>query len=129
MKTNVIAIFLVAVMLISFLPIGSSAASASGYEPYALIETGYSQSVNCGTVRYMSQTSSSRYFNSAYWGSWASQAGIECGTASISMSLSYIGVNKTPKDILDADGLMFEHQNGVLKAEAGSGEYSVKYVR
>ena len=108
MKTKVIAIFLVAAMLISFLPIGSSAASASGYEPYALIETGYSQSVNCGTVRYMSQTSSSRYFNSAYWGSWASQAGIECGTASISMSLSYIGVNKTPKDILDAgNGLTY----------------------
>ncbi len=40
-------------------------------------------------------------FYSSYWGGWASNAGWECGTASISMALSYVGINKTPKNILD----------------------------
>ena len=68
--------------------------------PYPNVNTSYTTSTPCGTVRFISQISSSQYFYSSYWGSWASQAGIECGTASISMALSYVGVNKTPNDIL-----------------------------
>jgi len=67
------------------------------------IEYGYTTSVSCGTVRYISQIRGSSYFYDNYWGSWKSQAGIECGTASISMALSYLGVSTTPKQILDAN--------------------------
>lgn len=76
-------------------------ASASSYAPYANIEYSYSSSVSCGTIRYISQVSSGSHFYSQYWGSWASQASSECGTATISMALSYIGINKTPQNILD----------------------------
>ena len=105
MRKRIISWMLAIVMLLSLMPtmsVETHAATISSYEPYPNIETAYTASVQCGTVRYISQTSSSTYFNDAFWGSWKSQAGIECGTACISMALSYIGVNKTPKDILDA---------------------------
>ena len=78
-----------------------NAATALKYSPYASVEYDYSSSVACGEIRYISQLSGRQYFYSDYWGSWEKYAGSECGTASISMSLSYIGVDKTPEDILD----------------------------
>lgn len=78
-----------------------AATSISGTPSTTKVEYGYTTSVRCGTVRYISQISGSAYFYDNYWGSWKSQAGIECGTASISMALSYLGVNTTPKQILD----------------------------
>ena len=69
------------------------------------IEYGYTNKVEVGTIRYISQIKSSKYFYSNYWPSSAfggySGPGNECGTASISMALSYVGVNKTPKEILE----------------------------
>lgn len=78
------------------------AASSTSYPPYPKVEYSYSSSVAVGTLRYISQLSNSSLFYSSYWGGWASNAGWECGTASISMALSYVGINKTPKNILDA---------------------------
>jgi len=53
------------------------------------------------------QISGSAYFYSAYWPSGSfggyGSPGSECGTASISMALSYIGINKTPKTILETN--------------------------
>lgn len=82
--------------------------------PYLDIGYAYSSGVTNGTVRYISQMTSSKYFYSNYWGKWDGNTTIRCGngslyggpgqecfTSCISMSLSYIGVNKTPKDILD----------------------------
>ena len=83
------------------------AASQGIYAPYAMIEYGYTSSVKCGTIRYVSQVSSDSYFYSSYWpsGTFGYYTGpsVECGTASISMSLSYIGINKTANDILSAN--------------------------
>ena len=80
-------------------------AATSSYAPYANIEYSYSASVRCGTIRYMSQVTTDSYFNWNYWPSGAfggySNPGNECGTASISMALSYIGISKTPKEILE----------------------------
>lgn len=67
----------------------------------ANVNYSYSSGVTAGTVRYISQVTSGSHYHSEYWGNWGSQASIECGTASISMALSYVGVNKTPKNILD----------------------------
>ena len=87
---------------ISFiLPSASMQATKVDGSPNPYVELSYTTSTPVGTIRYISQVSGSQYFYSSYWGSWASQAGIECGTASISMAVSYVGVNKTPKDILD----------------------------
>lgn len=83
--------------------IDANAATTINYSPNPKVEYSYSTGVSAGTIRYISQINGSTYFNSIYWGSWANQAGIECGTASISMSLSYIGIDKTPKTILDVN--------------------------
>ena len=107
MKKRLFSLFLACVMIVSLLPLGAlrvSAATKSPNSPYALIEYGYSGTVTCGTVRYVSQVSYDSYFYSAYWpsGTFGYYTGpsVECGTASISMALSYIGINKTPNDIL-----------------------------
>lgn len=80
--------------------------TAVGSTPYAKVVTSYTTSTTVGTIRYISQISSSDYFNWSYWPSssfgYYSGPGTECGTASISMALSYVGVNKTPKNILEA---------------------------
>ncbi len=71
---------------------------------YAKIRYGYDSNVQVGTIRYISQLTGSGLFDWSYWGGWGNQADIECGTASISMALSYVGVNLTPQQILDAHG-------------------------
>lgn len=71
---------------------------------FARLQYGYTPEVQVGTIRYISQLSGSTLFDWSYWGGWGNQAGIECGTASISMALSYVGVNLTPQQILDAHG-------------------------
>lgn len=71
---------------------------------FARLQYGYTSEVEVGTIRYISQIAGSSLFDWSYWGGWGEQAGIECGTASISMAMSYIGVNLTPQQILDAHG-------------------------
>lgn len=101
---KILSFMLFVLMLVSVVGLGVSAITKNSFPPNPSIEYSYSTDVNFGTIRYISQNSSSPYFNSNYWGSWAGQAGSECGTSSISMALSYIGINKTPQSILDAHG-------------------------
>lgn len=100
---KILSLVMAVLMLVSCVSVASvQAATTISYAPNPKVEYGYSSGVTTGTIRYISQIRGSTYFNSNYWGNWESQAGIECGTASISMALSYVGVNKTPKAILDA---------------------------
>ena len=100
---KILSLVMAVLMLVSCVSMGKvQAATTISYAPNPKVEYGYSSGVTTGTIRYISQINGSAYFNSNYWGNWAGQAGIECGTASISMALSYVGVNKTPKAILDA---------------------------
>ena len=103
MNRRVLAVILVLVLAASIAPM-SAFADTSSYPPYAKIEYGYSSDVVYGTIRYISQIPGDSYFSWNYWPSSAfgeySSPTWECGTASISMALSYIGVNKTPSDIL-----------------------------
>ena len=98
-------------------------------KPWPWIERSYSASVTVGTIRYISQLTSSSYFYKDYWPSSSFgyyKAPIqECGTASLSMALSYIGVNKTPKEILTAHNgqTVFQENWGV--AEWRSPAFSV----
>ena len=108
MKKRLLSLLLVCVLAVGLLPaLPAQAATQSSYSPYAMIEYGYSSAVTCGTVRYISQVSSDSYFYSSYWPSstfgYYTGPSVECGTASMSMALSYIGVNKTPKAILEAN--------------------------
>ena len=101
MKQRLLSLLLVCVLVAGLIPaLPSHAATQSPNSPYAMIEYGYSSSVTCGTVRYISQVASDSYFYSSYWPSsnfgYYVGASVECGTASMSMALSYIGVNKPP---------------------------------
>ena len=108
MKKRLLSLLLVCVLVAGLIPaLPAQAATQSPNSPYAMIEYGYSSTVTCGTVRYISQVSYDSYFYSSYWPSsnfgYYVGASVECGTASMSMALSYIGVNKTPNDILVAN--------------------------
>lgn len=109
MKRRIISLALVVALVCTLLPSfvpRVEATSQLGYTPYAPIEYGYSTETPCGTIRYMSQNPNSKYFNWSYWPTSAfggySSPTVECGTACISMALSYVGVNKTPKEMLEA---------------------------
>ena len=101
---HILTVGMIILMLCSTLCSYVAAASPSQYSPYANIEYDYSAAVTSGTIRYISQISGSKYFDSKYWGKWESYARKECGTCCISMSLSYIGINKTPLNILNEGG-------------------------
>ena len=108
MKKRLSGLLLVCALAVGLFPgLPARAATQSSYAPYAMIDYGYSSTVTCGTVRYISQVSSDGYFYSSYWPSgnvgYYVGAQVECGTASMSMALSYIGVNATPKTILEAN--------------------------
>ena len=104
MKKRLFSLLLACLMLCTMLPVSAMAATQSTYPPYANVEYGYSAGVTVGTIRYISQVSYDSYFYSAYWPSsnFGYYVGpqVECGTASMSMALSYVGENRTPDDIL-----------------------------
>ena len=107
LKTFFICLVIVCITNTSLLFVNAS--STLEASPHAKIEYGYAAGVSTGTIRYISQVPTYSYYNSAYWGSrWENQARSECLTACMSMALSYVGVNKTPQNILDAgDGLTY----------------------
>ena len=107
LKTFFICLVIVCIINASLLFVNAS--STLEASPHAKIEYGYAAGVSTGTIRYISQVPTYSYYNSAYWGSrWENQARSECLTACMSMALSYVGVNKTPQNILDAgDGLTY----------------------
>lgn len=106
---KILSVLLAVLMFMSLVPMGANAATTINYAPNPKVEYNYSSDVTVGTIRYISQTKGATHFNSKYWGSWEGIAGGECCTASISMALSYVGVNKTPQNILDTN---FETQIG-----------------
>ena len=68
MKQRLLSLLLVCVLVAGLIPaLPSHAATQSPNSPYAMIEYGYSGSVTCGTVRYISQVASDSYFYSSYW--------------------------------------------------------------
>lgn len=52
-------------------------------------------------MRYVCQQAEDDTFYEEYWGEWATWAGQECGTACISMALSYLGIDAEPKDLAE----------------------------
>ena len=109
MSRRMIGMLLAVAIFCALLPLGATVAQAaeSSYPPYAQVVSEYTPEVSTGTIRYICQQPDEEEFRKDYWGKWARKSGsykgpeMECGTASISMALSYVGVNKTPKDILD----------------------------
>lgn len=99
MKKRLLGLLLAVCMLAGFIPqisLNAQAASALSAAPYPLIEYAQTDSTPVGTIRYVSQIPEYSSFYSAYWGPYERYAKSECYTASISMALSYIGVNATP---------------------------------
>lgn len=93
-------------MFMSIVPVGANAATTINYAPYPKVEYNYSSTVKVGTIRYTAQNRDSSYFNWNYWptssfGGYTGGPESECGTACISMALSYVGVSRTPKELLN----------------------------
>ncbi len=63
------------------------------------VNYGYTTDVTQGHIRYMAQIASDTHYYKDYWGRFTAYSANECGTACISMALSYIGVSATPEDL------------------------------
>lgn len=108
-ENRVLCVILFAIMLLT--PLQSlAAATTMTSEPYATVDFyNYVTNVQPGHIRAITQNPDNSMFVDSYWGQWKyasmNSAGIkaksECGTTCISMALSYIGINITPKDILN----------------------------
>lgn len=101
MKKRIIGLLLALCVLAGLIPqisLNAQAASTLSAAPYPKIEYAQTDQTPVGTIRYVSQIPDEGYngFYSAYWGRYESYARSECYTASISMALSYIGINATP---------------------------------
>lgn len=101
MKKRALGLLLALCMLAGLVPqisLNAQAASTLSAAPNPYIEYAQTDETPVGTIRYVSQIPDEGYngFYSAYWGRYENYARSECYTASISMALSYIGINATP---------------------------------
>ena len=84
------------------------------------IEFDYSDSVMAGTIRYISQVPTGENFHTEYWpeNNFGRYSGAtrECKTSCISMALSYLGIDRTPADMLLAN-------NGATKVDGWGATY------
>ena len=96
MKKRCIGFLLACLLLIGVLPLSQTHAAALSAAPYLNLSYGESSAVSAGTIRYVSQLTSSPNFRTSYWEPYVDGAGHECYTASISMALSALGLNATP---------------------------------
>ena len=84
------------------------------------IKFDYSDSVIAGTIRYISQVPTGENFHTEYWpeNNFGRYSGAtrECKTSCISMALSYLGIDRTPADILLAN-------NGATKVDGWGATY------
>lgn len=71
--------------------------TTSSSDPNVTLST--SDAVLDGQIRYITQQKKNPYFQESHWGSYT--AINYCWAACISMSLSYLGVDQLPKDILN----------------------------
>ena len=97
------SIFLSLTMVTLMLPtaIANAANNVTLTNPTVTVKYSKSvQSVSRGSIRHIAQMKSySSYWNPDYFGKFESVASSECQTTSISMALSYLGVNMTPADL------------------------------
>lgn len=96
-----IAALLAVCLLSAWAAFPARAEGAAAADPAGLVEYGYSPQPEAGRVRYVCQQAEDDTFYEEYWGEWATWAGQECGTACISMALSYLGIDAEPKDLAE----------------------------
>lgn len=61
----------------------------------------YGEEVTPGEIRYIAQIKTDGCYYEQYWGKYLDYSSSECGTACISMALSYLGVDETPEELGD----------------------------
>lgn len=61
----------------------------------------YGEDVTPGEIRYIAQIKTDGCYYENYWGKYSDYSSSECGTACISMALSYLGVDETPEELGD----------------------------
>ena len=89
-----IALLLTLVMVLALVPIQAEAATK--LTQHVKVETAKTSKTPAGTIRYINQMPGGTYFYDSYWGDNKSVASIQCNLASISMALSYTGIDKLP---------------------------------
>ena len=82
------------------------------------IQYGYSEDVQKGTIRYVSQNPGAPYFYEEYWPDNFNPT-MYCKSADVSMMLSYLGINMLPRDVMNdgGDGSCMKHNHGGAKVE------------
>lgn len=103
--------------------------ATSSCDPNVTLST--ADEIKDGQIRYITQKSTNPYYNkSGHWGSY--KAINYCWAACISMSLSYLGIDQLPKDILKKstnDGKSPTINRGAIYQDEGSLEEMVeRYV-
>ena len=103
--------------------------ATSSCDPNVTLST--ANEIQDGQIRYITQKASNPYYNqSGHWGSY--KAINYCWAACISMSLSYLGIDQLPKDILKKstnDGKSPKINRGAIYQDEGSLEEMVeRYV-
>lgn len=113
-KSSALRIFALftAVFFALALALGLTSAQSTQLSGTPAISIEYSETfgVNAGTIRYVNQNLSSEYYYESYWGRYVNEAHEQCGTACVSMALSYIGIDALPEALADlwgADGGSF----------------------
>lgn len=94
MRKRVMSLLLALVLLLAIVPMRAEA--VINLTQNVKVETAKTSSITTGTIRYVNQIPGGTYFYDTYWGNNKSVADIQCNLASISMALSYCGVNKLP---------------------------------
>ena len=85
----------------------------------------YSGGVTRGTIRYVSQSTSTASANG--WGAYASKANGECGYASQSMALSYVGKDISPEYLCHGEYALGKWHTGY--GNGISGTYEIDGIR
>lgn len=139
MKKHITAL-LVLIMVLTLAPIQAEAATK--LTANVKVETAKTSSASAGTIRYVDQNPGGKYFYSTYWGNNKSVASIQCNLASISMALSYTGINKlpakmtpfsSPASIISGTGASLKKPSsvsaGIDRMLSGNGKYSPVVIR
>ena len=105
--------------------------TTSSYDPYASVLYSYSDEVDAGIIRYVSQNPGGKHYQDSYWGSKAGDSQYLCKSANVSMMLSYLGIDLLPKDIMakHSDKNCMDYDWNEAKQESGSKEGGLTFAK
>ena len=67
--------------------------------PNVKVTYGLSDTVTAGSIRYVSQNPNGSHYHEGYWSEPGDKTKVLCTSANVSMMLSYLGINRLPKNL------------------------------